>query len=59
MISSISLFEIIISSFEIIHYLQMIKQKIPACVVTFDWYLFELIVRLNPDFNCCSSFWVD
>ena len=26
------------------------------------WSLFQLIVRLNPDFNCCISFslsWVD
>ena len=29
---------------------------------TFDWYLFQLIVLLKPDFNCCNSFalsWVD
>ena len=29
---------------------------------TFGWYLFQLIVLLNPDFNCSSSFalsWVD
>ena len=28
----------------------------------FEWYLFQLIERLNPDFNCCNSFalsWVD
>ena len=28
----------------------------------FNWYLFQLIVLLNPDFNCCSNFvlpWVD
>ena len=22
----------------------------------FEWYLFQLIVCLNPDFNCCNSF---
>ena len=29
---------------------------------TFDWYLFQLIVLLKPDINCCNSsslFWVD
>ena len=25
-------------------------------VSIFEWYLFPLIVRLNPDFNCCNSF---
>ena len=28
----------------------------------FEWYLFQLIVLLNPDFNYCYSFgssWVD
>ena len=28
----------------------------------FYWYLFQLSVPLNPDFNCCSNFvlsWVD
>ena len=28
----------------------------------FGWYLFQLIVLLKPDFNCCNSFalsWVD
>ena len=32
------------------------------CIVTFDWYLFQLIVVLKPDFSCCNSFalsWVD
>ena len=23
---------------------------------TFGWYLFQLIVLLKPDFNCCNSF---
>ena len=23
---------------------------------TFDWYLFQLIVLLKPDFNCCNRF---
>ena len=27
-----------------------------ACVDTFGWYLFQLIVCFNPDFNYCSSF---
>ena len=28
----------------------------------FDGYLFELIILLKPDFNCCNNFtlsWVD
>ena len=28
----------------------------------FDWFLFQLIVLLKPDFNCCNSFslsWFD
>ena len=28
----------------------------------FYWYILQLIVCLNPDFNCCSSFvlyWAD
>ena len=28
----------------------------------FDWHLFQLIIRLNPDFSCSSSFvlsWLD
>ena len=28
-----------------------------ACSVSdFEWYFFQLIVRFNPDFNCCNSF---
>ena len=30
--------------------------------VTFDWYLVQLILLFNPDFNCSSNFvlsWVD
>ena len=59
-----------------VYYLQLIKQKslftpwklgsimqlLRPCVVFFNWYLFQLIVRLNPNFNCCSNFvlsWVD
>ena len=33
-----------------------------AFIVNFDWYLFQLIVLLKPDFNSCNSFalsWVD
>ena len=26
------------------------------CVVVSGSYLFQLIVRLHPDFNCCNSF---
>ena len=32
------------------------KYRYSTCVDIFDWYLFKLIVCLNPDFNCCSSF---
>ena len=27
-----------------------------ACIVTFYWHLFQLIVLLKPDFNCCNIF---
>ena len=27
-----------------------------ASIDVFDWYLFQLIVLLKPDFNCCNSF---
>ena len=27
-----------------------------VCTVAFDWYLFQLAVRLNPDFTRCNSF---
>ena len=33
-----------------------------AFIVTFYWYLFQLIVLLKPDFSCCNGFalsWVD
>ena len=26
------------------------------CIVTFDWYFFQLIACLKPDFNCYNSF---
>ena len=26
------------------------------CIETFDWYLFQLIFLLKPDFNCSNSF---
>ena len=32
------------------------------CFIDFDWYLFHLVVRLNPGFSYCNSFalsWVD
>ena len=40
------------------------KCKYWLCLLVeiFDWYLFQLIVLLKPDFNCSSSFalsWVD
>ena len=38
------------------------KYGFGACVVTFVRYLFQSIVLLKPDFNCCNSFalsWVD
>ena len=40
------------------------KSKYLFClsVETFDWYLFQIIVLLKPDFNCYNSFalsWVD
>ena len=25
-------------------------------IITFDWCLFQLIVLLKPNFNCCNSF---
>ena len=34
---------------------KIIKYWFWACAVIFDWYLFHLIVCLNPDFNCFSS----
>ena len=50
----------------------MIKQKslftsskhgsITKSKYKFDWYLFQLIVLLKPEFNCCNSFalsWAD
>ena len=33
-----------------------------AYVDTLYWYLFQIIMCLNPDFNCCNNFalfWVD
>ena len=33
-----------------------------AYVDTLYWYLFQIIMPLNPDFNCCNNFalfWVD
>ena len=33
-----------------------------ACIITFDWYLFQLIVLLKPDFNYFNGFsssWAD
>ena len=38
------------------------KSGVGACIDTFDWYLFQLIVLSKPDFNCRSYFalsWVD
>ena len=26
-----------------------------AFIVAFDWYLFQLVTFLKPDFNCCNS----
>ena len=31
-------------------------------ICLFDWYLFQLVAVLKPDFNCCNNceiFWVD
>ena len=30
------------------------KYGFGACIVTFYWYLSQLIVLLKPDFNCCK-----
>ena len=35
---------------------QLINQIICACIVTLDWYLFQLIVLFKPDFNSCNIF---
>ena len=38
------------------------KFKYWLCICVHIWYLFQLIVLLKPDFNCCNSyalFWVD
>ena len=29
--------------------------SIGTCIVTFDWYLFQLIILLKTDFNYCNS----
>ena len=42
--------------------LSNLKFGLGICIVTFDWYLFQLINLLKPDFHCCYSFalsWVD
>ena len=38
------------------------KYLLHAYVDTLYWYLFQIIMCLNPDFNCCNNFalfWVD
>ena len=32
------------------------KYRFGACIVTFDWCLFQLIVLLQSDFDCSNSF---
>ena len=32
------------------------KHWFHLCAFTFDWYLFQLIMHLNPDLSCCNSF---
>ena len=32
------------------------KNGFGVCIVTFDWYLCQLIVLLKLDFNCYDSF---
>ena len=42
--------------------IKMSKYWFNPSVDNFVWYLFQLIVLLKPDFNCCNSFalsWID
>ena len=32
------------------------KHSFDLSVGVFEGYLFQLVVRLNPDFSCCSNF---
>ena len=32
------------------------KYGLGACIDTFDWYLFQSVVLLKPDFDYCNSF---
>ena len=67
LITLVLYFNLLISSYNSFwnDYSPAIKKSKYWCIVsvdTFDWYLFQLIAILKPDFNYSSSFalsWVD